>query len=239
VLPRRVVDLAGHANDADLAAAINGIRQFDPDVLNLSLVPEVEPDSVDEGTSQTRAAVQALQDECGTIVVVAAGNDGDQFPTEHLAPDNERTVVVGALDLSGQPAWFSNRQFVRIWAPGVDVLSSFVHWNGLLAPAPEHEHGGESQQPADEPIRPVAPFAGWARWNGTSFATPAVAGAVAAAISCLDHVPDRKERRLHGLCHILDTARDLDVDGEKSKVLAAAPVALQGPAKAEAHPSWR
>lgn len=241
LVPRRVVNLSGHANDADLAAAIDSVRRSNPDVLNLSLVPEVEEGVPDEGTSLTQAAVQALQDECGTVVVVAAGNDGDQFPTEHLAPDAELTVVVGALDLSGRPAWFSNRDFVRIWAPGVDVLSSFVHWNGLLAPtlAHEYEMAPAGSEPEPDPIRPTAPFAGWARWNGTSFAAPAVAGAIAAAISTLDHVPDKKERRLHGLCHVLENARHLDVDGEKSKVLAAAPVALQGPAQVEAHPSWR
>jgi subtilisin family serine protease len=239
LIPRRVVDVNGHANDDDLAAVIDSLRPLDPDVLNLSLVPEVEPGVPDEGTSKTLAAVRTLQDTCGTVVVTAAGNDGERFPTEHLAPADELTVVVGALDLSGRPAWFSNRNFVSIWAPGVDVLSTFVHWDGLLAPTPPtYESDTETafadyEEAAAAATRPVAPFAGWARWNGTSFAAPAVAGAIAAEISRLSHVPDRKERRQAALCRVLDAARELDVDGEKSRALVAAPVVLQGPPRAE------
>ncbi|MEN3362260.1 MAG: hypothetical protein V7637_6242 [Mycobacteriales bacterium] len=243
LVPRRVVDLDGHADDADLAAVLNSLRELNPDVVNLSLTPEVEPGTTDEGTSQTLAAVRALQDECGTVIVVAAGNNPDQFPAEHLAPQDELTVVVGALDLSGRPAWFSNTQFVNIWAPGVDVISSYVHWNGLLAanPPDDHDHGGghhvlhlPGQHPAPptpEPTRPVAPFAGWARWNGTSFAAPAVAGAIALEISKLSHVPDPVRRRRLALDQVLEAARDIDVNGEKSKALTAAPIALQGPPK--------
>jgi subtilisin family serine protease len=242
LISRRVIDLDGHAYDSDLAAVINDLRQFDPDVVNLSLTPAVEAGTMDEGTSQTLAAVRGLQEDHGTIVVVAAGNDQDRFPVEHLAPQDELTVVVGALDLSGQPAWFSNREYVNIWAPGVDVISSFVHWPGLagaLGPADDYpgghhddgpdqdEHGHADGYPA--PTRPVAPFAGWARWNGTSFAAPAVAGAIAVEVSRLAGVATRAERRRIALLRVFDAARDIDVDGDKSKALTAAPIALQGP----------
>lgn len=236
LIPRRVIDMAGHADDAELAAVIDSLRPLDPDVLNLSLAPEAEAGAPDEGTSLTLQAIRTLQDECGTVVVVAAGNDGETFPTEHLAPDDDLTVVVGALDLGGRPAWFSNRQFVTIWAPGVDVLSSFVHWDGpIVGGSNHHSHDPAQQSP---PVRPTAPFTGWARWNGTSFAAPAVAGAVAAEISRLCHVADRKVRRQTALGNVLEAARDVDVDGEKGKMLAAVPVALQGPPAAE-HPGWR
>lgn len=252
LISRRVVDLAGRAEDAELAAAIDRMRALDPDVLNLSLAPGDEPCTVDEGTTKTLAAVRRLQAECGTVVVVAAGNNADRFPVEHLAPHDELTVVVGALDLSGQPAWFSNKEYVNIWAPGVDVISSFLHWPGLLAPNPpadgehaghdehgphehsqhEHEHGhGEHGHghPAPAATRPVAPFAGWARWNGTSFAAPAVAGAIAVEVSRLAGVATRAERRRIALLRVYDAARDIDVDGEKGKALTAAPIVLEGP----------
>lgn len=254
LISRRVVNLDGHANDADLAEVINSLRTLNPDVVNLSLTPEAEPGEVDEGTSQTLAAVRALQDELGTVIVVAAGNSPDRFPIEHLAPQDELTVVVGALDLSGQPAWFSNTDFVNLWAPGVDVISSFVHWPGLLAPNEPDDHDGTPGQasaahsghpghgghqpnppapvePAPAPSRPVAPFAGWARWNGTSFAAPAVAGAIAAEISKRGDITDPIRRRRVALDQVFDAARDIDVNGDKSKALTAAPIALQGPPK--------
>jgi subtilisin family serine protease len=246
LIGRRVIDMNGHADDADLAAALHSLVECDPDVVNLSLVPGDEPGETDEGTSRTLAAVRRLQEECGTVIVTAAGNDGDDFPTERLAPDDELTVVVGALDLGGQPAWFSNTRHVNIWAPGVDVLSTFIWWTGLLSATvhdDDHDHDhdahtvlGLSAAPAEElpapPIVPVAPFTGWARWNGTSFAAPAVAGAIAAEIGRLHHIGDPKRRRLTALRHVLGSTATIDADNDKRPVLAAKPIVLAGPTTA-------
>ncbi len=236
LLPRRVIDAAGDANDADLARVIRDLIALDPDVVNLSLgpVPPDEPGTIDEGTQQTIDAVRDLQDTCGTVVVVAAGNSEERCPAEHLASDSDLTVVVGALDLGGEPAWFSNTDPVHLWAPGVDVLSSFLHWDGPVGmehPG-EHEHQAEPHQHRSAaPERPVAPFAGWARWNGTSFAAPAVAGAIAAEISAISGAETAKERRRQGLLRVLDAGRDIDIGHRsgKAKALAATPVALEGP----------
>lgn len=239
LLSRRVVDISGDADDTRLAAVIDGVAAHDPDVVNLSLGPSPidEPGEVDEGVRLTVAALRRLQDTCGTIVVVAAGNDGDKFASEHLVADDPLTVVVGALDLSGRPAWFSATDAVQIWAPGVDVLSSFVHHDGpvSLAHTREQDHGhgdhdhGDHGDAAPAELRPLVPFAGWARWNGTSFAAPAVSGALCAEISALTDVEDRKERRQQALCRVLDAARPLPDGHHKGVVLSAWPVALQGP----------
>ncbi|HYT10670.1 MAG TPA: S8/S53 family peptidase [Mycobacteriales bacterium] len=235
LIPRRVIDINGDADDWRLAAVINDLVDADPDVVNLSLgpTPNDQQGEVDEGTRLTVDALRRLQDTCGTVVVVAGGNTEEQFPSEHIAPDDELTVVVGALDLSRQPAWFSNAQPVRIWAPGVDVLSSFVHFEGPVSlNHPEEDdhrgrrHHGHAAEPGE---RPVAPFTGWARWNGTSFAAPAVAGAVAAEISSLSGIEDRAERRRRALLRVLDMAEPFETGEVKGKALAASPVALQGP----------
>ena len=274
LLPRRVINIDGDADDFRLSTVIDGLVAADPDVVNLSLgpTPADHPGEVDEGVRRTVAALARLQDSCGTIVVVAAGNSLEPFPAEHIAPEDPLTVVVGALDLSGQPAWFSRTDSVQIWAPGVDILSSFVHFDGPVAlnhppehhedghgghadaghpdasqghaygghkhaehkhgehehaehKHGEHEHGGHPPAPVQHPL---APFAGWARWNGTSFAAPAVAGALSAEISALADIADRKERRTQALANVLDAARPLT--GEvKGVALVAWPVALQGP----------
>jgi hypothetical protein len=274
LVPRRVIDIHGDADDMRLAAVVDSLVQVNPDVVNLSLgpTPADQPGENDEGTRLTVAALGRLQDVCGTIVVVAAGNSTEPFPADHIAPEDPLTVVVGALDLSGQPAWFSRTDAVQIWAPGVDILSSFVHFDGPVAlnhPEPGHDHhdgdGGGRRQPdtayADAKLvdpghadaghadaehadaehadggstsatvpaqRPLAPFAGWARWNGTSFAAPAVAGALCAEISALTDIADPRERRKQALANLMDGARPLT--GEvKGVALTAWPVALQGP----------
>jgi subtilisin family serine protease len=241
LLPRRVIDLDGDVYDTQLADAIHELVELDPDIVNLSLGPTLadEPGEKDEGTDRTVAALTELQARCGTIVVVAAGDADEEAPAEQLAPAGPLSLVVGALDLSGQPAWFSGAKPVTIWAPGVDILSSFIHHDGPVSLAHPGEHAHEDG--ATESELPIAPFAGWARWNGTSFAAPAVSGALAAEITALaahpGHGHDRRTLRRSAVERVLRRARPF-TDGAPAAesgdvvtgiALAAAPVAMIGP----------
>ena len=260
LLSRRVIDMYGDAQDDQLASVIRGLIPRNPDVVNLSLgpTPADEKGETDEGVAKTVAALGDLQRECGTVVVAAAGDIGEELPGEQLAPSGPLTLIVGALDLSGQPAWFSGVKPVKIWAPGVDVLSSFVHHTGPVSLAHpgegDHDHhadgdgrrGGDHHADGPEPSeQPAAPFAGWARWNGTSFAAPAVSGAIAAEISALardersdrpEARSDRRELRARAVQRVLDRARRL-TDGSPAAeggavtglALTELPVALLGP----------
>jgi subtilisin family serine protease len=236
LLPRRVLDFNGDAEDDLLAATVRGLIPYDPDVVNLSLgpTPVDQPGETDEGTRLTVEALAELQQECGTVVVVAAGHVDEEMPAEQIAPPGPLSLIVGALDLSGQPAWFSGKQPVTIWAPGTDILSSFVYFPGPVSLDHPDDHGhshAHSAAPVPAPVpaqQPLAPFAGWARWNGTSFAAPAVSGAVAAQISTLaaaEPETPRRELRQRAVEIVLDRARPL-ADGV---ALDAAPVALMGP----------
>ena len=246
LLPRRVLDFDGDAEDDQLAATIRGLIPHDPDVVNLSLgpTPADEPGETDEGTAQTTAALAELQEACGTVVVVAAGHVDEEMPAEEIAPTGSLSLVVGALDLSGQPAWFSGKKPVTIWAPGTDILSSFVHFTGPVtldhpgAGGHKHAHTHPAEEaPAQQPL---APFAGWARWNGTSFAAPAVSGAVAAQIGALaaaEPETSRRALRLRAVELVFERARQLP-DGTPvaeqgtpitDRALTASPVALIGP----------
>jgi subtilisin family serine protease len=252
LLPRRVIDMSGDAEDDELAATIRSLIPHDPDVVNLSLgpTPVDERGETDEGVARTMAALRELQKTCGTVVVAAAGDVGEELPDEQLAPPGPLTMIVGALDLGGQPAWFSGAKPVTIWAPGVDILSSFVHYAGpvSLAHPGEDQHSHDQAQAqahahADEPepaALPVAPFAGWARWNGTSFAAPAVAGAVAAQIGALaaaEPETHRRDLRLRAVELVMGRARPLSDGAPVAEdgapvlgfALTAAPVALIGP----------
>ncbi|HLY82123.1 MAG TPA: S8 family serine peptidase, partial [Acidimicrobiales bacterium] len=83
--------------------------------------------------------------------------DGD------LPHSNEIVRVPGQQDRYAR-AWFSNHgDWVTCSAPGVDIVSTY-QW-GYYRPL----DGG-----------PLRSFNGGARWSGTSFAAPRVAGAVAA-----------------------------------------------------------
>jgi subtilisin family serine protease len=234
LLPRRVLDFNGDAEDDQLAATIRGLIPCDPDVVNLSLgpTPVDESGETDEGTTLTVDALKQLQQECGTVVVVAAGHVDEEMPAEQIAPPGPLSLVVGALDLSGQPAWFSGKQPVTIWAPGTDILSSFVYFPGPVSldhpTADDHTHSDASSDAPVPAQQPLAPFEGWARWNGTSFAAPAVAGAVATQISALaaaEPETPRRELRQRAVEIVLAQARPL-ADGV---ALNAAPVALIGP----------
>ena len=105
-------------------------------------------------------AIADAQDR-GYVVVASAGNDGICRPTYPAALPG--VVSVGAIGPFGPPLFTNYGPWVRACAPGVDLVSTFfANWNG------KHPLAGDD--PDD--------YAGWARWSGTSFAAPVVAGAL-------------------------------------------------------------
>ena len=111
-----------------------------------------------------RAIRRLLED---ALVVASAGNDATSRRTYPAAlPD---VVGVGALD-GNRPAAFSNfGPWVDACAPGVDIVSTFL----------DYDDAGPEGGPGES-------YRGWARWSGTSFAAPRVAGVIA------------REQYLHG-----------------------------------------
>ncbi len=91
----------------------------------------------------------------GATVVVAAGNEAS--PVSSSQPANcQNVIAVAATDINGRRASFTNTgSLVKIAAPGVNILSTLN--SGTKSPA------------ADS----------YASYNGTSMATPHVAGTVA------------------------------------------------------------
>jgi subtilisin family serine protease len=187
ILPRRVIDLDGGSNDDVVATAILDLVADDPDVLNLSLAPahhDHEGGTCPPAPSTARA-IDILQETCGTIVVISAGYADEPWPQKHLAPRGERTMFVGAFGVDNKPAEWSDTQDVTFWAPGEHVVSFFVH-------ASTTNGRGTAMH-----------FDGWAKWSGTSFAAPALAGAVATAVSRRPQPGDKHHRRLAGLEDVL------------------------------------
>lgn len=179
VFVRGVIDTHGHLDDAAACSAIiELVSRHRVDILNLSFGGYTEEEG---GMASTRRALEtARRINPDLVVVAAAGNDGLRRPFFPAAyPD---VVAVGALDADGRQAPYSNygSDWVDCCARGTDVVSTFVDWNGAAETVPhdeEHAHG-EGAQRLD-----YKRFEGFARWTGTSFAAPRVAGALAAAMS--------------------------------------------------------
>jgi subtilisin family serine protease len=142
-----------------------------------------------DGRRRVAASVQparALQEflvrlaSTDTLLVCAAGNDGAQGPFEPASTPMPVThlprckVAVGALKKNGRLAKYSNRgPWVDVYARGSKVVNAYPYGPYTYTESPRSDH---------EP-KTVEFDTGLAQWSGTSFATPLVAGLVAARMS--------------------------------------------------------
>jgi hypothetical protein len=159
-----VLSPAGITDDGHVAQAIS---QAKTPVINLSLGGYTFQDTQPVASGQALAQLNP-----NVAVVAAAGNHGSDRPFWPAAFSKacKNVIAVGALDTTnGQPtrAGFSNYgsavdNWVNIYAPGVRVHSTYLD--------------GTWKQPADPTGWPIH---GWAFWNGTSFAAPQIAAAIA------------------------------------------------------------
>lgn len=181
----RAFDQDGFVYIRQAANAIVELDQLGADVINLSFGGYTRSN---RPPLAHRKALSKIHDS--TVVVAAAGNHKEEL---HARRDRkfwpaafERVVAVAALDtVHGDPvrmAAFSNTgPWVDIAAPGAGVVSTYATF-------------GE--------------YTGWATWSGTSFATPMVAGRVAAAMT--DGSGNKVRSAQKAKEQVMEEAADLD-----------------------------
>jgi hypothetical protein len=149
---------------------------------------------------QTLSLLRGLN---GSFVIVApTGNQDDsarRYPAALAVDHPEMVVSVGSLDAAFDRSQFSNfgtRQdpWVTCSAVGEDVASTFLHVN--LDPEEDPWPLGSPKKPHDFRTN------NWAIWEGTSFAAPKVAAAIANQLDAAGG------DALAALQLVLDTARD-------------------------------
>ncbi|MFF7680186.1 S8 family serine peptidase [Actinacidiphila glaucinigra] len=188
LLVGKVCDDQGQCPDDGIIAAMDWAAHSGAKVVNMSLGGEPT-----DGTDPLSQALNELSRETGTLFVVAAGNSGF-FPQKVVAPGTaDDALTVAAVDKNGEMAAFSNRgprigdgaAKPDIAAPGVGIVAARAAGTAMGSVVDQY----------------------YTASDGTSMATPHVAGA--AAIVAQQH-PELTGQQIKAL--LMDTATDLGHD---------------------------
>ena len=150
IMPIKVLDENGSGWVSDIILGIEYAIDNDADVINMSIAASAQVAALDQACEDARAA--------GLILVAATGNDGEDsvsYPAKH-----SDVIAVGATNSSNSITSYSNT------GTGIDLVAPGGEGINLIV-----------QQTCDNP--PACNSFDYYGFEGTSMATPHVAGAVA------------------------------------------------------------
>ncbi|MFG3343651.1 S8 family serine peptidase [Streptomyces sp. NPDC048018] len=178
----KVLDDEGYGDDSAVMAGMEWAAAEGADVVNLSLGHGDSP-----GVDPLEATIDRLSAEKGILFAVAAGNDGEAGASTVGSPGSaDAALTVGAVDKDDRLAPFSSTgPRVGDGAVKPDVTAPGVAVTAAAAPGSAIDTDPATPHPAP----------GYLQIDGTSMATPHVAGA--AAILKQRH-PDWKYAELKG-----------------------------------------
>ena len=158
----RVLSGFGDGHEWDIAKCLHALvsRCTPRTIVNISFGAYVL-----EGAHLMEWAVGELGEKTGAVIVASAGNDATCRPVYPAALPG--VVGVGALAADGPAAFTNYGPWVDVCAPGVGIVSTFFTDFDSRVPV-----GPDGVERYDA-------YRGWARWSGTSFAAPVVAGNLA------------------------------------------------------------
>ena len=171
----RALDSDGIGTEVGAACAIVQAWRDGANIINLSLGQETY---MDRPPVALQAALDVISDD--VIVVAAAGNlDHDRVDEAtatrpHWPAAFRRVVAVGATNAGYAGASWSKRgHWVDVSTWGEDVISTYVQ--GEEDPNDPTNPNADTWEATDKTP--------WARWSGTSFAAPQIAGMIAARVA--------------------------------------------------------
>jgi subtilisin family serine protease len=189
---------AGAVPETKLVRELETALTHQPDIINLSAGTRT---FLGGGLLTLAAFNETLfSQHKGVVLIAAAGNDASR--TTFWPAASPFAVSVGAIARDGHSrATFSNfGGWVDVYAPGHDLVNAFAVGPYTYDEAPNVAPNGTAARQET--------FTGMARWSGTSFAAPVVAGLVAARMS---HTGENGRDAAAGLLRGARTAAKLGI----------------------------